>query len=54
MAIIILLGVLLPEFFFLLIKHQSHWNNIIEIFIVFGKYYVNDVMYAKALSMYLY
>lgn len=47
MTIIILLGILLPESFFLLIKHQSHWNNLSELFIAFGKYYVNDVLYAK-------
>lgn len=49
MTIIILLGILLYEFF-LLIKHQSHWNNITELFVVFGKYYLNIVTYATDLE----
>lgn len=46
MAITILLGVLIPELFSLN-KILVPWNNIIELFVVFGKYHVNDVTYAK-------
>lgn len=44
-----IISVLLSEFlnFFLLIRLQFYWNNMIGVSVLFGKYYVNDVTYVK-------